>query len=211
MELVNHSKKQAYPVQAFATGALPKSHMSRKNLNKKMKKTIFKITLALVAGVLMTSCVSTNKGFQSSPVISRNVSLDPIKADIKVNETTKLIGESTSTYFLSLRISGDNTYADGINYSTDASASAFTKYNPLSALKLIKLNQVRASAAYKALSTGEYDILIHPTYTMTTTNYFIVKTYQCTVTGYGARYSNFRTEKQKIIITGDKEYEFPEK
>ena len=63
----------------------------------------------------MTSCLTTNRGFQSSPVISRNVELDPIKADIKVDEKTKLKGESSSAYFLIFRVNGDNTFADGIN------------------------------------------------------------------------------------------------
>ena len=67
-----------------------------KNMNIKT------LQIALLTGIVAstTSCISTNKGFQSSPVISRNVQLDPIKADIKVDEKTKLIGESTSTYLL---------------------------------------------------------------------------------------------------------------
>jgi hypothetical protein len=59
----------------------------------------------LVAITSLTSCVSTNRGFQSSPVISRNVQLDPIKADIQVDETKKLKGESSSGYFYSSKSS----------------------------------------------------------------------------------------------------------
>ena len=166
---------------------------------------IFKnIVLICSLAIFFTSCVSTNKGFQSSPVISRNVQLDPIKADIKVNETTKLTGQSSSTYFLFFRVSGDNTSADGINYSSDAGGSLLSQYNPLKLLKTAKLNKVRSAAAYKALATGEYDFLVHPNYIMTTRNYLgIVKIYECTVTGYGAKYQNFRTEKQKIVILED--------
>ena len=51
-----------------------------------MKKVITIFGALIFGSMLMTSCVSTNKGFQSSPVISRNVELDPIKADIKVDE-----------------------------------------------------------------------------------------------------------------------------
>lgn len=154
----------------------------------------------------MTSCVSTNKGFQSSPVISRNVELDPIKADIKVDEGKKLKGESTSSYFLIFKVSGDNTYADGINYSTDASSSLIQKLNPLNVAKSGRLNKVRGSAAYKALSSGDYDVLVHPNYTTTIKNYIIFKKYTVTVEGYGAKYQNFRTEKQKVtIIDGGKE------
>lgn len=158
--------------------------------------------------MFFASCISTNKGFQSSPVISRNVQLDPIKADINVNETTKLKGESSSVYFLFFRVSGDNTSADGINYSTDANASTLSRLNPIKVMKTAQLNKVRAAAAYKALSTGEYDFLVHPNYTTTTKNYLgIIKIYECSVSGYGAKYENFRTEKQKIVVLENgKEY-----
>lgn len=160
-----------------------------------MKKNTNNLVLICTLAIFFTSCVSTNKGYQSSPVISRNVQLDPIKADIKVNETTKLSGESKSTYFLFFRISGDKKLADGINYSTDAGRLVL---NPF---KANKLNKVRAAAAYKALSTGDYDFLVHPNYSQTTKNYLgIVKIYNCTVSGYGAKYQNFRTEKQKIVM-----------
>ena len=169
-----------------------------------MKKVITNLLLICSAAISFTACTSTNKGFQSSPVVSRNVQLDPIKADIKVNETTKLSGESTSTYFLFFRMSGDNTSADGINYSTDAGGSELSQYNPFKIIKTAMLNKVRSSAAYKALSSGDYDFLVHPNYTMTTKNYFgLVKIYKCNVSGYGAKYQNFRTEKQKIVLLED--------
>ena len=76
-----------------------------------MNKVITIFGAIIVSSTLMTSCVSTNQGFQSSPVISRNVQLDPIKVDIIVDEKTKIKGESTSAYFLIFRVSGDNTYA----------------------------------------------------------------------------------------------------
>lgn len=150
--------------------------------------------------VFLSSCISTNKGFQSSPVISRNVQLDPIKADLTVDETKKLKGESSSAYFLIFRVSGDKAYADGINYSTDASASLLEKLNPLKIIQGKRLTQVRGAAAYKALSTGDYDVLVHPNYVTTVENFLIFKKYTVTVDGYGGKYSNFRTEKQKLVI-----------
>lgn len=163
-----------------------------------MKKlNIILFTLIILA---FTSCIATNKGYQSSPVISRNVDLDAIKADIKVNETAKIKGQSTSSYFLMFRVSGDNSFADGINFSTDASASSFEKLNPLKIISSGRLNKVRSAAAHKALSTGNYDVLVHPNYTTTIENYLIFKKYVVEVEGYGAKYENFRTEKQKIVI-----------
>ena len=55
-----------------------------------MKKFILNFSMFTMLVVSMTSCVTTNKGFQSSPVVSRNVNLDPIKADIKVDEEKKI-------------------------------------------------------------------------------------------------------------------------
>jgi hypothetical protein len=165
-----------------------------------MKKLMTIYGAVLFSTLLMTSCVSTNRGFQSSPVVSRNVELDPIKADIKVDEKTKIKGESTSSYFLIFRVSGDKTFADGINYSTDASASTLSQLNPLKLAQAGRLNKVRGAAAYKALSTGDYDVLVHPNYTTTVENYLLFKKYVVKVEGYGAKYENFRTERQKIVI-----------
>jgi hypothetical protein len=151
-----------------------------------MKKLNFKLfTLIILA---FTSCIATKKGYQSSPVISRNVNLDDIKADIKVNETAKIKGQSTSSYFLMFRVSGDNSFADGISFSTDASASYFQKLNPLKIISSGRLNKVRGAAAHKALNTTTIE------------NYLFFKKYVVEVEGYGAKYENFRTEKQKIVI-----------
>ena len=101
-------------------------------------------------------------------------------------------------------MSGDNTSADGINYSTDAGGSELSQYNPFKIIKTAMLNKVRSAAAYKALSAGDYDFLVHPNYTMTTQNFLgLVKIYKCNVSGYGAKYQNFRTEKQKIVLLED--------
>jgi hypothetical protein len=75
-----------------------------------MKKIVTILIMICSIAIFFNSCVSTNKGYQSSPVISRNVQLDPIKADIKVNEITKLKGESRSIYFLCFKIGGDKYF-----------------------------------------------------------------------------------------------------
>ncbi len=165
-----------------------------------MKKIITKATFLLLIVISFSSCVSVNKGFQSSPVISRNIQLDPIKADIKVDANNKLKGESTASYFLMFKVSGDNTFADGINYSSE-SQSAFGKMKSFASGG--RLKKVRSAAAYKALSAGDYDFLVHPNYTSTVEDYLIFKKYTVKVEGYGATYENFRTEKQKIVILED--------
>tara|TARA_B110001452_G_scaffold63804_1_gene50542 strand:- start:265 stop:792 length:528 start_codon:yes stop_codon:yes gene_type:complete len=161
------------------------------------------ITLITIIILTFTSCIATNRGYQSSPVISRNIDLDPIKADIKVDETAKIKGQSTCSYFLIFRVSGDNSFADGIQYSTDASASPLQQLNPFKIIRSGRIAKVRGAAAYKALSSGNYDVLVHPNYTTTIENYLIFKKYDVKVEGYGAKYENFRTEKQKIVILED--------
>ena len=161
---------------------------------------------------MLSSCSSTNKGYQSSPVMSRNVELDPIKADISVNTLEKIKGESSSIYFLIFRLKGDNSFADGVVYSADANRSILYQLNPINILNQSRLSKVKGSAAYNALQKGDYDLFVHPNYTITTVNYFIVQKYTVKVEGYGAKYKNFRTEKQKVIITDNsKEYIFPDK
>ena len=135
------------------------------------------ITLITIIILTFTSCIATNRGYQSSPVISRNIDLDPIKADIKVDETAKIKGQSTCSYFLIFRVSGDNSFADGIQYSTDASASPLQQLNPFKIIKSGRIEKVRGAAAYKALSSGNYDVLVHPNYTTTIENYLIYKKY----------------------------------
>jgi hypothetical protein len=157
-----------------------------------MKKNTTKFLLICLAGVLATSCAVTNAGYQSAPVLLRPVDLDPIKADIVVNETEKLQGESRSTYFLFFRVSGDRTFADGIYYSTDEFREESKRQR--------RLRTVRAAAAHKALEKGDYDFMIHPNYTMTTRSYPLVKVYRVKVSGYGAKYKNFRTEPAPIPI-----------
>jgi hypothetical protein len=178
-------------------------------LQIKMKRVqYFLIALVAVAamGFGFSSCVTTNKAFQSLPVITKNVTLDPIKADIVVNEKVKLAGESTSKYFLFFRVGGDNNFADGIEYSADA------KFSLGSFFRAATLSKVRSSAAYNALQKGNFDVLVHPTYEMKVQNYlWIYRKYTVKVSGYGAKFTNFRTEPQKVVITSSgKEYVFPD-
>ena len=77
------------------------------------------------------------------------------------------------------------------------------KANPLNLVQARRLNKVRSSAAFKALNNGDYDVLVHPNYLTTVENYLFFHTYKVTVEGYGAKYENFRTERQKIVIFQD--------
>ncbi len=180
-----------------------------------MKKIITKFVLVFAVAIFFASCSTVNKGMQSSPVISRNVQLDPLKADITVNDTKKLKGESNSSYFLFFRLNGDNKYSENIKYSaeTDVTSKLFGFLNPFALFKRIAtgdaVGKVKAAAAYKALENSDADVLVHPTYTITEKNYFIYYVFKAEVTGYSGKYNNFRTEKEKVIILeGGKEHNF---
>lgn len=159
-----------------------------------MLRHLFKVTLLATSLLAMTSCgVTQNTATHSSPVRSRAVNLDPIKADININEEEKLSGSSSSTYVIGFRVSGDQNYADGVNFSTMA-------------FHLGRVRQVKSAAAYNAMLDKGYDVLVHPTYNIKVERGIFVQKYTATVEGYGGKYENFRTERQKIIyLDGGKE------
>ena len=162
-------------------------------------KTILFVAIAAAA---FASCSTQVKAIQSSPVIARNVQLDPIKADIKVNEDQKLVGEGSATYVFGIRVSDlENLHmVEGVNYSQDE--TWFLERGKRTA---------RAIAAYNALqSCPESDVLVNPKYEITVHKSplgLIYQIYTVRVSGYGATYENFRTERQlKLIGDRNKEY-----
>lgn len=137
--------------------------------------------------MIMTSCVSLNKSYDSSAVKLTNVMLDPIKADLTVDETEKLVGTSSSSFFWIFKITGDNSFADGVKFP---------------GMSFGAVNKVKSSAAYNALNSTEkeYDIIVDPQYTVKVTKTILTTNIEVTVEGYGGTYSNFRTEREKIVI-----------
>jgi hypothetical protein len=94
---------------------------------------------------------------------------------------------------IGFRVSGDQNYADGVNFSTMA-------------FHLGRVRQVKSAAAYNAMLDQGYDVLVHPTYNIKVERGMFVQKYTATVEGYGGKYENFRTERQKIIyLDGGKE------
>lgn len=150
-----------------------------------MSKKNFYSVLVVFAAMIFTSCSSSMKSTQSSPVNARNVDLDPIKADIKVNEDSRLSGKSSYSYLLFFKLKGENNYVAGVNFNNGRFVG--------------EASRARAAAAYDAMSKGDYDLLISPNFTITKKNYLgIFRTYDVSVTGYGAKYHNFRTEAEPI-------------
>ena len=165
-------------------------------------KTKFMLA-AMVAALAFSSCSVHTRAIQSSPVISRNVQLDPIKADIEVNQDKKLVGEGSATYLFGIRVSNlsNQKQVEGIKYSDNSAFSLLNRGK----------NTARSIAAFHALEEcPECDVLVNPKYEVTTKKSplgLIFKKYIVRVSGYGAKYKNFRTEKQtKIIGNQNKEY-----
>jgi len=163
------------------------------------------LIMCVMFAVFFTGCISTNQGFHSNPVASKGmVKHHDIYADIEVDESKKIRGTSSSTYFLMFRIEGDNEYADGVNYGTmgnvtnggNFAAQLFSWLNPLAIInKLVTgdaMGKVRSAAAYDAMSGSDADFIAHPTYSYTKKNYLIIQKFDATVEGYAGKYKNFR-------------------
>ena len=155
---------------------------------------------ALATALVFSSCSVHTRAIQSSNVMVRNVQLDPIKADVEVHQDKKLVGEGTATYVFGIRVSHltDQKQVEGVRFSQG---------NFLQSGK----NTARSMATYYALeSCPECDLLVNPKYEVTEKKSplgLIYKEYTVRVSGYGAQYKNFRTEKQtKIIGNNNKEY-----
>jgi hypothetical protein len=56
--------------------------------------------MLIFSTLLLDSCISLNKEFQTYTVQTKSVEHDPVKADIKIDTTKRLWGISTSSYFL---------------------------------------------------------------------------------------------------------------
>ena len=152
----------------------------------------------------LSSCSVYKRTMQSSAVMSRNVQLDPIKADIDVNQDNKLVGEGSATYIFFIRVSNLSVQKqlEGINYSDNVQPFDFLSRGR---------NTARSIAAYRALEKcPECDVLVNPKYEVIERKSplgILFKKYTVRVSGYGAVYKNFRTEKQiKIIGNQNKEY-----
>ena len=156
--------------------------------------------------MFLGSCTVSTKMIQSSPVVARNVELDPIKADIEVNQDQKLTGQGTTRYIFGFEVDNilEEKMVEGVVYSQNFPI-------PIPILLDRGKAKARAIAAYHALETcPDCDVLVHPKYEVVVNKSplgIIYRKYTVIVSGYGAKYKNFRTEKEiKIIGSDNKEY-----
>jgi hypothetical protein len=108
--------------------------------------------------------------------------INPIRADVDVDMSKKLTGESQASYFLFFKVSKeDNKYAEGMSFSGE-------KFG------LFKLNKLKSSAAYKAINGTGVDIIVHPNYVIEKHNYIFFSTYKIKVTGFAGYFKKFYQE-----------------
>lgn len=137
-----------------------------------MKKIIF-IGLALFA-LVATSCKSTVASATSTP-LSVTENIRPLDADISVDVTKKISGESSALYFLCFRLNGDSKYAEGVDYSTKTSLFSSV------------VSKAKSAAAYKAVIDSNTDVIVHPNYVVDVENYVFFKKVNVKVTGYAGK------------------------
>ena len=179
-------------------------------------KNIYKLLSIFFVATLFSSCVSTNKmsdsvGIERPGGYYGQIIHQELEADITVDDSKKIKGSSSSTYFLMFRIEGDNEYADGVNYGdmTLSGGSIIGKIisalNPFSIINKLMTGdaagKVRSAAAYDALSGSDADFIAHPTYSYTRKNWVIIQKFEATVEGYAGFYSNIRSfdAKQRAL------------
>ena len=155
-----------------------------------MKNIIF----LFCALFILTCTATTSRKHMYSPV---EVSIDTeMVADIQVDVTKKLTGTSRAVYWLIFRLSGDNKYAEGYGVYDRYGAGVpyFSPFSPVS--------RVKSAAAYNAISKGEGDILINPTYVIKRETTFYGKiTLEVTVVGYDGKIAQIENVKRDFQST----------
>lgn len=141
-----------------------------------------KLLLLLSVVFLATSCSTLRTGTTSVPMYSPKAEINPIRANVDVDMNKKLVGKSSSSYFLFFRVSGDNKFADGMSYTSESKIAGLFK---------ARENKTKSSAAYNALKGSGADIIVHPNYVVEIKNYILFKEITVTVTGYAGYFKKF--------------------
>ncbi len=130
--------------------------------------------------IMIMGCSSINKSHMNAAIQIGITS--PMDAKIDVDMTKKLVGYASGGYlFHLLKVSGDNKFADGINFNSSGEQGFLA-----STLKTFsKIEEVKAAAAYNAIRTSDADVLISPQYVIEEGNWNpFYKLIKVKVTGY---------------------------
>lgn len=132
----------------------------------------------LAASVLtVTGCSTVDKSHTYAPLdVSLTSALD---ANIDVDTTQKIRGTSTAGYLLGfIKTDGDVQYVDGYGGSG-------------------RVGTVKSAAAYKAIQSGNGDVLVAPQYKVKTDNYLLFTRITVDVEGYRGKITSI--EKRQSI------------
>ena len=149
-----------------------------------MRKILFTLSLVFI----LTSCTTTRTGALSTPAYAPKAEINPIRANIEVDMNKKLVGESTSSYFLIFQVGGDNKFAEGMSYSSESQFNALFK---------ARENKTKSAAAFKAVQGSGADIIVHPNYEIQVNDYIIFKQIKVKVTGYAGYFKKFYQKEYK--------------
>ena len=147
-----------------------------------------KLLLSLVIAVSLTSCTTTRTGVLSAPAYAPKAEINPIRANVEIDMNKKLVGESTSSYFLIFQVGGGNKFADGMSYSSDTNFSFLFK---------ARENKTKSAAAYNAIQNSGADIIVHPNYVVEIHDYLLFKQIKVKVTGYAGYFKKFYQKEYK--------------
>jgi hypothetical protein len=147
-----------------------------------------KLLLSLAIAIALTSCNTTRTGVLSTPAYAPKAEINPIRANVEVDMNKKLVGESTSSYFLIFQVGGGNKFADGMSYSSDTNFSFLFK---------ARENKTKSAAAYNAIQNSEADIIVHPNYVVEIHDYLLFKQIKVKVTGYAGYFRKFYQKEYK--------------
>lgn len=138
-----------------------------------------KLLMISLAGLMLCSCNSTFTKTLSAPMYSPKAEINPIRAEVDVDMNKKISGESQASYFLFFKVSKeDNKYADGLKFSGEG----------------FGLKKLKSSAAFKAITNSNVDIIVHPNYVIEKHNYIFFSNYKIKVTGYAGYFKKFYQE-----------------
>ena len=137
---------------------------------------------SLVGIAFLVSCSSTKMNSLATPGYAPKAEINAIRANVEVDMKKKLTGESSTSYFLFFRTSGENKFAEGMSYSGENNVANVFKGRE---------NKTKSSAAFKALENSGADIIVHPNYVVETKNYLFFKKINVKVTGYAGYFTKF--------------------
>jgi len=144
-------------------------------------KKMYKLLPVFIVAIVLSSCgIVKNSGkYHEKNVANSDIYTDVFHADMEIDETEKITGSATATYFLFFRLSGDNHYAD-IQGSFEMPFS--------------KTAGPKKAAQYKALNSAKADFIAKPSYTIKKTTYLLglMTIVDANVSGYGGVYKNFK-------------------